>query len=1338
MAIAARALALARSLIPWRRSAPRQPPALPPPARTPQGDARDHARATVEKIRTAYLAGRFHLLPWLDRYTEETPEMRAHYPVMLREPTLQASLLGQVSAVASQDCQVHPENPDDPREAAAAKAALHALRKVHGGSPWLPMGLGPRHIAWSVLSGAVLKGWSLSEVTLRKYPERQGPAKDKVIWETFKAKDTESVQLVTDRYWGITGVKAMRFNPGVLFEGADLHSFVVFNRLSFYEYPIGTSAFRAAYRAYWIKDTVHQLRALHLDRFTTPFLRGQYATADQRPLLEEALEEARASTWISVPVGCLVDAIDVAGRGTADYEKAIESCDKEMLTAVCGAFLHMMTSASNDRGDSEVQKETTELFQWALSAALGDTITLQMLKPWYAYNYHDMEPGTATWGAVSEKALQARANLDKVLKDIGMELSAKEAYAYYSRQRPAGKDDVLGGDKGGEGGGAPPGPGGGPPGGPGGGGGPDEGGGDQPDQGGSGGDAWSGFGELPQHWHAPWEDLSSFAEADWIEWTIKAGPRKGQSVWKNTNTGKLSDTKPGAKKEPTAGKGKTVTKPPPAGKPAKLTVDAAHDHIKQLLASPPADMGAAVKDVATRLQELTVKDLGELKARLGLKASGNKAELAQKLAERALAGGGATKPPVKPPPPPTKKVEKVKPPPATKKPLPPPVEKPPAVDEPQTWEAFRRAYRDADKVSRRGGELIKLPNLYDAVAKEVPGLDREGFHGLLQKWEKQDKLTLQSVNDPHMEPRAGEMLRHPSRGLLGYVDLRPEHELPSEETKPGRPEPKPPDPLFTGTDTLGRKWVNGKLVPGEPEPIKAKHTGEVEVTPGRRFDLSRLMEGGQKARAFTDQEQADLKTLRLDGWMTSLNDYDVTQHPEEVKRLQAAGILEPMYNWGKSKGGPQKMTRAGHVARALLRMGGRGSADPTSVNGIRAWDRLYGALEGDMAARQAILDHFGITKPVDDYESFNLSEDLTAAATMHHNGGRSIAQRVREAKELHATVSSLATATGGAQEARDGLKQREKLLETQLPASIASGLHMLDYGIPSAERWLAQPGFRRPGGKAALRADLEKAKAIKKQYEKIIEERHALNEKLYGNRAAHHEAVSAILRAGVKDPAEVRITIGPDSGPNATSAMNKAIGLLKGVLARSTTGEDWPEMTTYIDPGNNRGHYSEGKINLPETEGELKAPTSVRLCIHETLHGIEQNDPGIAAAIQEFRRYRIGDEQGRDLEDFGMAGEIGYKDHFGLIFPDRESSAYYTGKSYGSDTTEILTMLGQQLWVDPEGLARRDPEACAFVVGILNGTLRSKPIPLEDEELMVDVGEDQGRDDEPIDLSGLL
>lgn len=70
-----------------------------------------------------------------------------------------------------------------------------------------------------------------------------------------------------------------------------------------------------------------------------------------------------------------------------------------------------------------------------------------------------------------------------------------------------------------------------------------------------------------------------------------------------------------------------------------------------------------------------------------------------------------------------------------------------------------------------GQETVKIPDLVDRIVKDHPGMTRQQAHDELHRLQADDKLTLQVVNDRHLEPRADEMIESP-RGLLGYVQLR--------------------------------------------------------------------------------------------------------------------------------------------------------------------------------------------------------------------------------------------------------------------------------------------------------------------------------------------------------------------------------------------------------------------------------------------------------------------------------------------------------------------------------------------------------------------------------------
>ena len=95
----------------------------------------------------------------------------------------------------------------------------------------------------------------------------------------------------------------------------------------------------------------------------------------------------------------------------------------------------------------------------------------------------------------------------------------------------------------------------------------------------------------------------------------------------------------------------------------------------------------------------------------------------------------------------------------------------PRPSEAAMWEATRREGEALRQQTLTIGGIVKVPELTDAVRGQVPGLTAVDFHGLLERWQQEDRLTLQLCNDPRLEPRASEGIQSP-RGLLFYVRLR--------------------------------------------------------------------------------------------------------------------------------------------------------------------------------------------------------------------------------------------------------------------------------------------------------------------------------------------------------------------------------------------------------------------------------------------------------------------------------------------------------------------------------------------------------------------------------------
>ena len=113
--------------------------------------------------------------------------------------------------------------------------------------------------------------------------------------------------------------------------------------------------------------------------------------------------------------------------------------------------------------------------------------------------------------------------------------------------------------------------------------------------------------------------------------------------------------------------------------------------------------------------------------------------------------------------------------------------------------------------------------------------------------------------------------------------------------------------------------------------------------------------------------------------------------------------------------------------------------------------------------------------------------------------------------------------------------------------------------------------------------------------------------------------------------------------------------------------------------------------------------------VHEHGHHVEMHAPGAEKAAQEFLAHRIGTQSRRKLNDVIPGNmykdwEEGADDDFAKVFG--RDMAWYAGKHYSSGSTELLSMGLELLYTDPVEFAKKDPEYCAFVIGILDGSLR--------------------------------
>jgi hypothetical protein len=176
-----------------------------------------------------------------------------------------------------------------------------------------------------------------------------------------------------------------------------------------------------------------------------------------------------------------------------------------------------------------------------------------------------------------------------------------------------------------------------------------------------------------------------------------------------------------------------------------------------------------------------------------------------------------------------------------------------------------------------------------------------------------------------------------------------------------------------------------------------------------------------------------------------------------------------------------------------------------------------------------------------------------------------------------------------------------------------------------------------------------------------------------------------------------------DHQGTVTSTHEGALAWLTKVIRRSGTEQVSFRFEPFRPGDDLRPYYNFGKIHLDDR-------TSVTTAVHEMGHMLEEMVPGWNAAAQAFLRHRVGDEPLTQLRTAGIPNssydkdEWGRKDRFDEAFG--EAGGWYAGKDYGLTASEITAMGVEQLFRDPINFARRDPEYCKFILGLLDGVLR--------------------------------
>jgi hypothetical protein len=382
------------------------------------------APSTGERIPDGYrggIAGKVWFLPYSDSTTKDTPEIRAAMRLMRRDGYVKAAWEPQIASVASEDYQVQPSEEGNPEAEEQSDFVNRVIGDyLTGGMPGLVR---------SITSPLGSDGFSIPEKVWGV--AKRGRLEGKIVLEAAKPKDPDFLRIEGDRFGNVTHVKSLR---GVEAETYPITDFLYARYLTVFNEPLGEAAFRPAYGPYWMRDTVRKLRAIHHEKKMAGMLKGTYANPDDKGPLEDALRAARSATWIAVPEGTQVEAIALSTAAEPDYKSFDESLRDEIVTSIGFATLQtLMTSGAGDaRGDSEVQKQTSDLAPWLLMTIVTQVINEQLIPDLIDFNFPYPAAGgypKLSFGAVSNKELMELVGLVEAAQRIGLTPSKK----YYAK-----------------------------------------------------------------------------------------------------------------------------------------------------------------------------------------------------------------------------------------------------------------------------------------------------------------------------------------------------------------------------------------------------------------------------------------------------------------------------------------------------------------------------------------------------------------------------------------------------------------------------------------------------------------------------------------------------------------------------------------------------------------------------------------------------------------------------------------------------------------------------------------------------------------------------------------
>jgi len=306
------------------------------------------------------------------------------YQEMTREPVVKAALMQKVTSLLSVPWGVKPASADAEHIKQAQFVAWN-FKRLSGGFM--------RDVY--EMCDALVVGYSVQEKIYDFVSESMSADfAGMVRLVALKSKDPYYFGFAFDEYMNLLpdGVMMTQGALGQNNVPLPADKFFIFSFLKKYENLYGQSDLRAAYRAFWIKDTAWKLRSVYMERFSGNNLKGKYPRNKNAKENKEALiaifQAWQNETGVAIPDDLEIEVMQVATSSDSEYARAMADCNVDIAIGILGESLTLNEGRKTGaRNMGEIHKEVVDLFIQFLDMILTADINEQIVRPLIDLNY---------------------------------------------------------------------------------------------------------------------------------------------------------------------------------------------------------------------------------------------------------------------------------------------------------------------------------------------------------------------------------------------------------------------------------------------------------------------------------------------------------------------------------------------------------------------------------------------------------------------------------------------------------------------------------------------------------------------------------------------------------------------------------------------------------------------------------------------------------------------------------------------------------------------------------------------------------------------------------------